>query len=101
LICADTFEDDVLEGMRALKPAMVLVGYGWAAKEEEWPGHGKKLEDVVRNAVKKTGATVVGTDAVGAITHGPWRGRVYGGQRVACDRGGNVLARCRDRGTGR
>ncbi len=97
LICADTFVPENLQRMAACKPDLVLVPYGWAAKEEAWPGHGKELHKTVSNAAQAIGAPVVGTDLVGAITHGPWTGQVYGGQSVVCDRLGNILAIAKDR----
>ena len=75
LICADTHEEEILERMRALEPDLLLVPYGYAAVEEDWPGHGNELERVVVNAARRTGAVVVGTNVVGAISHGPWKGR--------------------------
>jgi len=97
LICADTFEDEILERMAVLKPDLLLIPYGWAAPEEKWPEHGKKLEKVVKNAVKKTKAAVVATDLVGEITKGPWKGQVYGGQSIAVDKNGKILAIATDR----
>lgn len=97
LICADTFENKTLEAMRDLKPDLVLVPYGWAAKPEEWPGHGDSLRDTVSRAAKTIGAPVIGTDLMGEITHGPWTGRTYGGQSVACSSEGTVLMRGKDR----
>ncbi len=52
LICADTHEDEIIERVRALKPDLLLVPYGYAAVEEDWPGHGKELERVVCNAAR-------------------------------------------------
>ena len=40
---------------------------------------------------------VIGTDLVGAITNGPWSGQVYGGQSVAADGNGFILAGGGDR----
>jgi len=97
LICADTFEDEILKRMAALKPDLLLVPFGWAAEENEWPEHGKKLENVVTEAARKTGAPVVGTDLVGQITRGPWKNRVFGGQSVAADKNGKTLAIAKDR----
>ncbi|MBI1387650.1 MAG: serine hydrolase [bacterium] len=97
LICADTFVDGNLARMAAQKPDLVLVPYGWAAPEEKWPGHGKELEKTVVNAAKRIGAPVVGTDVVGAISHGPWTGWVYGGQSIAASRDGKVLGVAADR----
>lgn len=97
LICADTHKDEILERMGALKPDLLLIPYGYAAPEEDWPGHGKELERVVKNAAKKTGAVVVGTNAVGVISNGPWKGRVYGGQSIAADKTGKVIAKAADR----
>jgi len=97
LICADTFEDEILKRMAALKPDLLLVPYGWAAEENEWPEFGKKLENVVTEAARKTGAPVVGTDLVGQITRGPWKDRVVGGQSVAADKNGKTLAIAKDR----
>jgi len=97
LICADTFEDEILKRMAALKPDLLLVPYGWAAQETKWPEHGKKLENVVTETARKTGAPVVGADLVGQITRGPWKDRVFGGQSVAADKNGKTLAIARDR----
>jgi len=97
LICADSFQEKNLERMAALEPDVVLIPYGWAAPEDWWPGHGAQLEKTVRVAARAIGAPVVGTDLVGAIANGPWRGYVYGGQSLAVDRDGTVLARCGDR----
>ena len=71
LICADTFDGDVLGKMAALKPDIVLVPYGWAADEDKWPEHGKSLANVVKNTTVNIGTAVVGTDLVGEITNGP------------------------------
>lgn len=97
LICADTFRADALKKMAALKPDIVLVPYGWAAPEEKWPDHGKSLRATVANAARKIGTHVIGTDLVGEITQGPWAGQIYGGQSVACDKTGKVIALACDR----
>jgi predicted amidohydrolase len=97
LICADTFKDEILSRMANLEPDLLLVPYGWAAPESKWPAHGKEMVKVVREAALKTGAYVFGTDLVGEITKGPWTGQVYGGQSVAADRNGKLLAVARDR----
>jgi predicted amidohydrolase len=96
LICADTHKNEILNRMAALKPDLLLVPYGYAAEEDDWPGHGKELEKVVTNAAKRTGAPVVGTNLVGQITHGPWKGRTYGGHSVAADRTGTIISIAKD-----
>jgi predicted amidohydrolase len=96
LICADTHEDEILDRMASLKPDLLLVPYGYAEEENEWPGHGKELEEVVKNAAKKTGAPVVGTNLVGEITKGPWKGRTYGGHSVAADKTGKIISIAKD-----
>ena len=97
LICADTHDNHILERMAALKPDLLLVPYGYAEAEEQWPEHGKVLENVVKNAARQTGAYVIGTDLVGQITHGPWKGRVYGGHSVTADKAGRIIAIASDR----
>ena len=97
LICADTHEEEILDRVAALNVDLLLVPYGYAAEENQWPGHGKQLENVVKNAARKTGAPVVGTNLVGAITKGPWRGRVYGGHSVTVDHVGKTISVGRDR----
>ena len=97
LICADTFEDAILKKMAALKPDLLLVPYGWAAPEDKWPAHGKKLEKTVKKAAQKTGAAVIGTDVVGEITRGPWKDQLFGGQSVAADSSGRIFAVAADR----
>jgi predicted amidohydrolase len=97
LICADTHDSKILKRMAALKPDLLLVPYGYAAAEDEWPGHGKKLEKVIMNTARKTKAFVIGTNLIGEITHGPWKGRIYGGQSVAADRTGRIVSVAKDR----
>ncbi len=97
LICADTHEERILERMAELKPNLLLVPYGYAAEEKEWPMHGTVLENVVRNTAQKTGACVVGTNLVGQITNGPWKGHTYGGWSIAVDRMGGITAIAKDR----
>ena len=96
LICADTHDSGILARMAELKPRLVLVPYGYAAEEAAWPAHGEVLEDVVANAARIIGAPVVGTNPIGQISHGPWKGRTYGGHSVAADTKGRMLARGED-----
>jgi len=97
LICADTHSDEILERMTELKPDFLLVPYGYAEREKNWPEHGRKLEKVVVKAAKITGAFVVGTNVVGEITKGPWKGRIFGGHSVAADKNGKILTIGTDR----
>ena len=97
MICADTFLDEYVYIMKELQPDLVLVPYGWAAPEEDWPEHAKTLEDVVSKVANTVNCPVIGTDLVGEISKGPWAGQVYGGQSVAIDPDGKILGRGRDR----
>jgi len=97
LICADTHKNAIIERMAAQEPDLLLVPYGYAEAEYAWPEHGKVLADVVANTAGKTGAFVVGTNLVGEIAHGPWKGRVFGGLSVATDRKGRTVAVGKDR----
>lgn len=97
LICADTHSDEILQRMAKLKPDLLLVPYGYAEMENNWPEHGKELERVVNEAGRKTGAVVVGTNLVGEITKGPWKGRIFGGHSVAADKNGKTLTIGADR----
>ncbi len=97
LICADTFDDANLKRMAALKPALVLVPYGWVGDEAMWPHHGEGLAGVVRHAADAIGSPVVGTDPIGQVSHGCWAERYYGGFSVAYDASGRRLAGAADR----
>ncbi|MFH0907316.1 MAG: carbon-nitrogen hydrolase family protein [bacterium] len=97
MICADTFDDNNLRRMAALKPALVLVPYGWVGDETMWPKHGEALAGVVRHAAEIIGAPVVGTDPVGQVSHGAWAGKYYGGASVAYDERGLRLGVAADR----
>jgi len=97
LICADTHKDEILNRMAALKPNLLLVPYGYAELENKWPAHGKQLEKIVKKAARKTAAPVVGTNLVGEITKGPWKGRIFGGHSVAADKNGKTIAIAADR----
>ena len=97
LICADSFVDGLVREMAGRRPDLLLIPYGWAAPEAKWPGHGASLREIVQKVARTVQCPVVGTDLVGEITNGPWTGQVYGGQSLAVDRSGLVLATCRDR----
>ena len=96
-ICADTHREDLLDRMAALKPNLLLVPYGYAEEEQEWPAHSEEFHKVVTDAAKRTGAAVIGTNLVGRISRGPWAGRVYGGKSVAVDKMGNIIDTAKDR----
>jgi len=85
MICADSFEDNLLEAMKSKHPDLLLIPYGWAAPETEWPGHGQELLKVVKKAALKVNCPVIGTNLIGQVSHGPWTGQIYGGQSVAFD----------------
>jgi predicted amidohydrolase len=97
LICADTFVDAYFERLNQLKPDLVLVPYGWAAEVDKWPEHEKELERLVARRAEAWKCPVVGTDLVGVIMHGPWKGQTYGGASVVADGSGQVMALLRDR----
>ena len=97
MVCADTFLRDILKRMRDMTPDMVLVPYGWAATPYMWPHHGQKLSEIAGKTAKTIYAPVIGVDLIGMISNGPWKGKVYGGQSVAFDREGNLLAEAKDR----
>jgi predicted amidohydrolase len=97
LICADTHESDILKQTAALEPDLLLIPYGYAATEDAWPAHGKVLERVIANTARRTGAFVVGTNLVGEITHGPWKGRLFGGHSAAANKTGRTVAAAKDR----
>ena len=97
VICADTFGDTYAERIRQLKPDLMLVPYGWAAEVGKWPEHEKEMEQLVVRRAKTWKCPVVGTDLVGVMMHGPWKGKTYGGASVVADGSGKVLALLRDR----
>ena len=97
LICADTFKEELVRRMGELSPDIVLVPYGWAADASEWPQHGQNLVNLVSSIAKRWNCPVVGTDLVGVISAGPWKGKTYGGQSTVADRDGTVLGVLKDR----
>lgn len=99
VICADTFTDAYARRMASLKPDLVLVPYGWAAPVDKWPAHEKELKRLVASRAKLWKCPTVGTDLVGEMTHGPWKGYTYGGASVVADASGKVTAVLRDRDT--
>ena len=97
LICADTFTDAHLERLKALKPDLMLVPYGWAALNEKWPGHSSDLEALVKRRAAEVKCPMAGVDLVGEMTHGPWQGQTYGGSSFVADGTGRILLTLRDR----
>lgn len=97
MICADSFSDNLLEIMQKKKPHLLLIPYGWAAPESEWPEHGEELLNVVKKAALKANCPVIGTNLIGQVSHGPWAGQIYGGQSVAFDPGTHQLLIGKDR----
>jgi predicted amidohydrolase len=99
LICADTFSDAFVERMKTLKPDLMLVPYGWAATNDKWPDHSKKLEDLVKRRSAQVRCPMAGVDLVGEMTHGPWAGWTYGGSSFVADGTGHIILTARDRDT--
>jgi predicted amidohydrolase len=97
LICADTFGDAHAERIRASKPDLVLIPFGWAAEMNKWPGHSKSLENLVVRRAKEWRAPVVAANLVGLMTHGPWKGQTFGGASLVADGAGSVIVTLRDR----
>jgi predicted amidohydrolase len=97
VICADTFTDHHFERMRQFNPDLLLVPYGWAAEPWEWPAHSTDLEALVTRRAAQIRCPIVGVNLVGQMTHGPWKGRTYGGASLAVDSDGRVLRLLRDR----
>jgi predicted amidohydrolase len=99
LICADTFTDAFVERLKALKPDLMLVPYGWAAANEKWPEHSRELEELVKRRAAQVQCPMAGVDLVGEMTHGPWSGWTYGGSSLVVDGEGRTLFVARDRDT--
>lgn len=99
LICADTFTNEYLERLKTLKPDLVLVPYGWAAPDDQWPQHSKQLESLVSARAAELKCPMAGVDLVGEMTHGPWTGQTYGGSSFVADGTGRILLTARDRDT--
>ena len=97
MICADSFIDDLTQSMKNQKPDLVLIPYGWAAIEKDWPAHGQSLVKVVKNVANTVGCPVIGTNLVGQISNGPWKGQTYGGQSVAYNPENQKLITGKDR----
>ena len=97
VICADTFQDAIAARIAELAPDLMLVPYGWAAPANQWPEHAKELESLVARRASQWKCPIVGTDLVGEMTHGPWKGQTYGGASVVVDRAGKILHILRDR----
>ena len=97
VICADTFVDRIARRIEQLAPDLMLVPYGWAAPVDKWPEHAKELEDLVAKRAAQWKCPVVGTDVIGEMTHGPWKGQTYGGASVVVDASGKTLHLLRDR----
>jgi len=97
LICADTFTDAFAERLKALKPDLMLVPYGWAATNDKWPEHSKELEELVKKRSAQVECPMAGVDLVGEMTHGPWAGWTYGGSSFVADGSGRIVFTARDR----
>jgi len=97
IICADTFADEYAKRITELKPDLMIVPYGWAATPSRWPAHEQDLEELVARRAKEWAAPTVGTDVVGEMTHGPWKGETYGGASLVANESGEVVTVLRDR----
>src|SRR5450631_4500453 len=99
LICAGTFQDANIARIKSMKPDLLLVPYGWAAENKEWPEHSNELKKLVQRRAAALKVPFVGVDLVGEMTHGPWRGQTYGGSSFVADGSGRILLTLRDRDT--
>jgi N-carbamoylputrescine amidase len=96
-ICADSYNEARVRGIGRFSPDLLLAPFAWAAEPTRWPEYGQVIARLVGRAAEWARCPVVGVDGVGMITHGPWAGRIYGGQSAVADREGRVLAVLRDR----
>jgi hypothetical protein len=55
------------------------------------------LEKLVVKRAAQWKCPVVGTDVIGEMTHGPWKGQTYGGASVVVDGSGQVMHILHDR----
>jgi predicted amidohydrolase len=99
LICADTFSNAFVNRMKELKPDLMLVPYGWAAPNDQWPEHSRVLEELVKRRAALVRCPMAGVDLVGEMTHGPWAGQTYGGSSFVADGTGKILLTLKDRDT--
>jgi len=99
VICADTLNDPFMSALEDLQPDLVLVPYGWAAPGSDWPDHAESLASLVSARASQFNAPVVGVNAVGTMTQGPWAGFVYGGASLAALADGTVATVMADRGS--
>lgn len=97
LICADSFDEALMRRMAEDSADVVLAPLGWAAEAGRWPRHGQTLAKLMAQGARWAGCPVIGVNRVGTIAHGPWAGRIYGGQSVVADAEGTILAVLRDR----
>ncbi len=95
LICADSFEEELRQALRGLRPDLVYIPYGWAEEPSAWPEHGFQLIRTVQLAAREIGAPVLGPNLVGSISTGPWTGRTYEGLSTAADARGMSLVQGR------
>jgi predicted amidohydrolase len=95
LICADSFQEALLDRLAEQRPDLVYLPYGWAEKKEAWPEHGFQLLKTVQQAARRIGAPVIGPNCVGEILHGPWAGRTFEGLSTAADATGMSLVQGR------
>jgi predicted amidohydrolase len=99
LICADTFKEELVKTAGEKSPDLLIVPYGWAAKNEDWPKHCKALKKTVAQTARWARCPVIGTDMVGMITNGPWTGYTYGGASVVAGAPGKAIAVLREQDT--
>lgn len=97
LICADSFQENLLLRMKEKQPDLLLIPYGWAEESKNWPDHGKELIKVVQHASITLNCPIIGTNLVGQISQGIWAGRIYGGQSVVCNAVGEIIKTGKDR----
>jgi predicted amidohydrolase len=96
-ICADSYNAELVRALGRFSPDLLLAPYGWAAEPARWPEYGRILTALAAQAAGWVGCPVVGVNCVGTIAHGPWAGRICGGQSAVADRDGRILAVLRDR----
>ena len=99
MICADSYNEELVRAVSRSLPDLLLVPTGWAAEVNQSPEHGEILARIITRAAGWTGCPVVGTDCVGMTTHGPRARRVYGGQSAVADGDGELVSVLRDRDT--
>ena len=90
-ICADNWTPDLGRALISMGARLILSPCAWAVEPGREARNLRWIQARYRALLKNSEAFVVAVNCVGAVTEGPWRGKIFQGDSLVAGPGGKIL----------